>query len=204
MRENIEKQCKELLVLKGLESLLRWDIQREEKRQTEEEQREEAMQIMEWREVQQIGMKNFVEEKTKDQRIQELLESKDYQEFKREWKAAMRRQELERIKEELAKHMDEAQWRAELQRLLETERQVLCQENMANMQELREIRQEEHRKEKAQQDDERVLEIQLDIEDQANQVALERAELMKNLHLLRVCQKIPVGSGKALQRPLRA
>merc|ERR1719446_733861 len=101
MKGKLDQRKKEVQQIRALESQLRWDLQREERRQTKEEKLEEARQIMEWREAQVVGMKEYVEEKTREQRVKDLMESKEFQEFKREWKQATRHDELDRIKTQL-------------------------------------------------------------------------------------------------------
>ncbi|CAE8630045.1 unnamed protein product [Polarella glacialis] len=91
MRQKLEQEKKEVQQIRGLESQLKWGMEREERRQTDSERLEEARKIMEWREAQAIGMKEYVEEMTREQRIQDLLESKDFQEFKRASDLAHRR-----------------------------------------------------------------------------------------------------------------
>merc|ERR1712217_606919 len=125
---------KEVQQIRALESQLMWDMDREERKQTEAERREEAREIMEWRESQAVGMKEYVEQKTKEERIQELMESKDFQEFKREWKEAKRKDDLEWIKERLEQGMDQAAWNAELQRAAMAERQEECVDRLEECQ----------------------------------------------------------------------
>lgn len=127
MRSRLDQEKREVRQIKSLESQLKWGLQREERRQTEEERREEARLIMEWRDRQAKEMKDFVEEKSREQRVQELLQSKEYQVFKREWKQATRKDEIEQIKAQLAEGMDNAHWKLELQRAVELDRQLALQ-----------------------------------------------------------------------------
>eukprot|EP00439_Symbiodinium_sp_Y106_P020469 s6392_g2.t1 len=52
MRSRLDQEKREVRQIKSLESQLKWGLQREERRQTEEERREEARLIMEWRDRQ--------------------------------------------------------------------------------------------------------------------------------------------------------
>jgi len=197
MRRRLDQEKKEVKQIRGLQSQLKWGMEREEKRQTEEERREEARKIMEWRESQATGMREYVEEKSREQRIQELLESKDFQEFKREWKQALRTEEIERIRQQLEEDMDNAHWQVELQKAIVLDRQMTLQERQEAADELRELREREKQKEKAQQQEDRAHDIALDFAHQASQISAEKEELMRNLQLLRAQsrQKAPTGGG---------
>jgi len=195
MRRRLDQEKKEVKQIRALQSQLKWGLEREEKRQTEEERREEARKIMEWRESQATGMREYVEEKSREQRIQELLESKDFQEFKREWKQALRTEEIERIRQQLEEDMDNAHWQVELQKAIVLDRQLTLQERQEAADELRELREREKQKEKAQQQEDRAHDIALDFAHQASQISAEKEELMRNLQLLRARQKAPTGGG---------
>jgi len=192
MRNRLDQEKKEVRQIKSLESQIKWGLQREERRQTEEERREEARQIMEWRDREAKEMKDYVEEKNREQRVQELMQSKEYQTFKREWKQAMRKQEIERIKVQLAEGMDHAHWKVELQRAVELDRQLALQEMMEAQQEMREIREKERQREKNMQHQDRVHDMALEYAHQASQISSEKEELLRNLALLRQRQKVPV------------
>lgn len=170
-------------------------MDREERRQTAEERQEEARQIMEWRETQETDMKEYVKEMSREQRVQDLLESKEYQHFKREWKQAVRLEEIEQIKEQLDKNMDNAHWQVELQKALAIDRQLALQEKLEAAEELRELKEKERVREKASQENERAHELALDFAFQANQISAEKEELLRNLQLMRQHQRQPTRSG---------
>jgi len=192
MRSRLDQEKREVRQIKSLESQLKWGLQREERRQTEEERREEARLIMEWRDRQAKEMKGFVEEKSREQRVQELLQSKEYQMFKREWKQAARKDEIEQIKAQLAEGMDNAHWKLELQRAVELDRQLALQETMESQQEMKELRERERQHEKTVQLQDRAHDLALEYAHQASQISSEKEELLRNLALLRQRQKLPV------------
>eukprot|EP00440_Ansanella_granifera_P029704 gb/GFBE01032265.1/.p1 GENE.gb/GFBE01032265.1/~~gb/GFBE01032265.1/.p1 ORF type:complete len:750 (+),score=126.72 gb/GFBE01032265.1/:1-2250(+) len=197
MRVRLEQEKKEVKQIRALESQLKWGLEREEKRQTEEERREEARQIMEWRDSQAKDMKEYVEEKTREQRVQDLMESKQFQEFKREWKQAKRAEEIERIRVQLAEDMDNAHWQVQLQQALELDRQLALQERLEAAEELRELKEKERAREKEKQNEERAHDLALDYAHQAYQINAEKEELMRNLQLLRTRMKAPVAGNAA-------
>eukprot|EP00931_Biecheleriopsis_adriatica_P023983 TRINITY_DN15036_c0_g1_i1.p1 TRINITY_DN15036_c0_g1~~TRINITY_DN15036_c0_g1_i1.p1 ORF type:complete len:804 (-),score=171.27 TRINITY_DN15036_c0_g1_i1:53-2464(-) len=197
MRIQLEQEKKEVKQIRALESQLKWGLEREERRQTEEERREEARAIMEWRETQAKEMKDYVDEKSREQRIQDLMESKQFQEFKREWKQAVRAQEIERIKAQLAEDMDNAHWQVELQKAIAADRQLALQERLEAAEELRELKEKEKVRQKVQQDEERAHDLVLDYAHQANQISAEKEELLRNIQMLRSRQKAPASASAA-------
>eukprot|EP00435_Cladocopium_sp_Y103_P035479 s57_g9.t1 len=192
IRIGLDKEKKEVRQMRGIESQLKWDMYREERSQTEEERREEARQIMAWRDREAKEMREYVEGKSRDQRALELMESKEYQEFKRAWKQAMRKEEIERIKVQLAENMDNAQWRVDLQKAVEMDRQLALQENMEAQQELRELKEKDRQREKVMQDEERARDLALEYAHQAHQISTEKEALLRSLALLRERQKASV------------
>eukprot|EP00930_Biecheleria_cincta_P095557 TRINITY_DN87506_c0_g1_i1.p1 TRINITY_DN87506_c0_g1~~TRINITY_DN87506_c0_g1_i1.p1 ORF type:complete len:792 (+),score=168.06 TRINITY_DN87506_c0_g1_i1:121-2496(+) len=195
MRMKLEQEKKEIKQMRALESTLKWNMDREERRQTAEERQEEARQIMEWRESQATAMKEYVEDQSREQRVQDLLESKEYQHFKREWKQAVRLEEIEHIKEQLEKDMDNAHWQVELQKAIAIDRQLALQEKLEAAEELRELKEKERVREKASQENERAHELALDFAFQANQISAEKEELLRNLQFMRQQQRQPTRSG---------
>jgi len=210
MKTKLDQGKREANQLRSLENQLRWDLDREEKKQTQEEIREEARQIMEWREAQATELKEYVAGKTKEQRIQELLASKEYQEFKREWKQAIRQQDLQRIKEALANDMEFARWQAELKESIDAERLTLQIDRYEEVQELREIRRSELERQKVETQENRALDEHLEVSHKVNQVSAEKEDLLRTLQYMRsVRQKSPcpaakVGRTSPARSPIRA
>ncbi|CAJ1377144.1 unnamed protein product [Effrenium voratum] len=191
-RIRLDREKKEVRQIKALESQIKWDMQREETRQTELERREEARQIMEWRDQEVREMREYVEGKSREQRALELLESKEYQQFKRDWKQAKRKEEIERIKVQLAEDQDNAKWRIELQRALEADRRLLLQEAAEAQEELKELKEKERQKEKFMQEEERAHDIALEYAHQAQQISSEKEALLRSLALLKERSKTSV------------
>lgn len=205
LRSKLDQEKKEVRDIRALESQLRWNIQREEKRQTVEEAREEARQIMEWREEQAIGMREYEEEKSREQRIQELMESKDFQEFKREWRQAMKEKAMQDNREQLDEDMQFAEGQADLKRAVAAEDQVVCLDHAGEMQDLREIKVNERKREQVQVEQDRAHEQHLEITHKVNQISSEKEKLLRSLQLMQTRQKVPVRgnsrTGLPRQRP---
>lgn len=194
-KKQLEQTKKEVREIRALEGQLRWGMHREEKKQVVEEKREADQEIMQWREEQAVGMKEYAEEKIKEQRIQELGESKEFQVFKRDRKQVLKEEELEQVKEQYQADLEYSHMQAELQQAAEMDRHALVLEHQENFQDLREIRASEELREKAEAEDDRVHEVRLEFAHQANQLASAKEELMRNLQLLRnTKQRMPPGT----------
>jgi len=200
MKRKLEQVRREAREIKSLESQLRWDMQREEKRKVKEDKKEAEKEIMEWREDEAVGMKEYVVEKAKEQKVQDLQESKNFQEFKREVKEIKHEEELQRIREQLGEDMENSQWHAELSKAIAAERQEVAIENLDNIQDLREIRLMDKMKEQAQLEEERAFEMEAAMALEVQQMCAEKEELLKSLQHLRVRQQAPLKSIPSMSR----
>merc|ERR1712083_188628 len=113
----------------------------------------------------------------------------EFQEFKREAKEVQQKTEAERIRQELEENIDQAQWRAEVQRALFEEEQAVLMDKQEDMQEVKEIKVDQERREKQNVQIERNHEQVLDATYKVNQVSAEKAEMMRRLEFLRNCQQ---------------
>merc|ERR1712183_345330 len=98
-QRQLQETQKEMREIRALEAQIKWSLEREEKKQVQTEKKEADMEIMEWREELAINMKEAAEEKAREQREQDLRESKDYLDFKRDRKQVLKEEELQLIKE---------------------------------------------------------------------------------------------------------
>jgi len=200
MKRKLEQVRREAREIKSLESQLRWDMQREEKRKVKEDKKEAEKEIMEWREDEAVGMKEYVVEKAKEQKVQDLQESKNFQEFKREVKEIKHEEELQRIREQLGEDMENSQWHADLSKAIAAERQEVAIENLDKIQDLREIRLMDKMKEQAQLEEERAFEMEAAMALEVQQMCAEKEELLKSLQHLRVRQQAPLKSIPSMSR----
>jgi len=185
MQGKLEQVKKDMMMIRAAESSMMWDMQREEKQIKEEEEREEARQIMEWREQMVSGLREGMEERTREQKIRELLESKDYQEFKRDWKRATKQKEQEENRESLEKNMEEARFKQELQAAAAVDAHTLRADRTEEQQELKDIKLAEQAREREQGEQDRIDELQRELNFKLNQLIAAKENALKSLHFVK-------------------
>jgi len=185
MQGKLEQVKKDMQMIRAAESSMVWDMQREVKQQKEEDEREEARQIMEWREQMVTGLREGMEERTGEQTIRELMESKDYQEFKRDWRKAMKQKEQEENREQLEKKMEEARFQQELHAAAVAESHTQLADRREEEHDLREIKLAEQARERDQGEQERIDELQRELNFKLNQLIMAKENALKSLHLVK-------------------
>jgi len=88
--------------------------------------------IRDWRYQQHEEMKEFVSQKEKEQKLTELAESKDYQEYKRLRKQMEREEEQRYIQECYLQDREQAEWNAELQKQMSEATAIRSEEKAEN------------------------------------------------------------------------
>merc|ERR1712151_618031 len=182
---------KEVREIRSIESQMKWNMQREERKEKILEEKEAIDEIRDWRWKQTDEMKAYVEEKEAELRLMDLQESKSFQEFKREVKVVEKQEEQRYIHEEYIKDTENAAWRAELAKAAVESDKVLTYERHENLKEIREIKTVQKIQEKADEDETRAIEQTLDLANQARLLQQERDQLLQNLEFARACQRNP-------------
>lgn len=191
-RKMLEETKREVRDIKAIESQLRWNMQREEKRERASEEKAGIGEMRDWRWRQNEEMKAYRATKEHEKKITELRESKSYQEFKRDAKAQGRQEEKKSIEEDYLKDRDYAQWRKELAKANIEREKELQYDRIEDRLELREIRNLHKVQEKMEADENRAHEQILEMQHLAREVAEEKAQLLQNLEWSRAaCQKSP-------------
>lgn len=192
----IDDTKKEVREIRSLETQMRWNMAREEAKQVEGEEKEKENEIRDWRLRQSDEMKEHIAEREHAIKVEELEESRDYQQFKREYKAVTKDAEQQAITEEYLQDMENASWRADLARMeMERERDLVV-EKVDGVKELQEIKKQEKIAVKMQEEEERQFEQNLEMERMAKELAREREQLLASLQLTRAAQRAPVGTSR--------
>lgn len=195
-RKMIDDTKKEVRDIRSLEAQMRWNMAREEAKQVEGETKEKENEIRDWRWRQSDEMKEYVAEREQATKVEELEESRDYQQFKREYKTVMKDAEQQEITEEYLQDMENASWRADLARMeMERERELVV-EKVDGVKELQEIKKQEKITVKMQEEEERQFEQNIEMERMAKELAREREQLLASLQLTRAAQRAPVGTSR--------
>jgi len=149
---------------------------------------------MDWRWKQSDEMKEFVDAKEHEQKIEDLEESKDFQEFKREVKLVAKEEEKRLISEEYLEDVDAAAWRMELAQALHEREKDFVAEKFDSLQEVKEIEVNQRLQEKVEKEEDRTIEQNLEMQNIAKQLQKEKEELLASLQYCRSRQgALPLG-----------
>jgi len=195
-RRMLEETKKEVREIKAIESQMRWNLQREEKKQRVEEEKEEVQEIRDWRWRENDQMKAFVAEKAQEVRVQELAAAKQFQEFKREAKAVVKEEEQKVITEEYLKDLEISQWRAEQARIAREQQKEEVIGRIEGHLELKDIKQQKKNEEKMEDYENRVFEQNLEMANLQREIQREKEAMLQSLELTRQAQRVPVRDGR--------
>lgn len=190
----LEQTKSEVRKIKAVEAQMRWQMAREEKKETVLAEEATNTEIRDWRWQQSDEMKAFIAEKTAAIRAVELQESKEHQEFKRDFRQQQKVEDLQYVQEVLATDMQHATWRAELARRINDREKELVAIRLEGLQELKEVKSAQRLREAEEQQEERVLEQTLVMNGLARQLAQEKEELLRTIDYHRRCQNQKVSA----------
>lgn len=197
-QRKLEVAKKEVREIRSLEQQVKWGMEREEKKEVEAAKKDAELELMEWREEQNVGMQEYQAQLALTQKVEDLQASKDFQHFKREKKQAAKEAEIQQIKEEYQADREHSEMQADIARTAIVDRHAIVIEQLEDIQDQREIKMTEALQEKAVAQQDRAVQQRLTYDHQANQLANEKEELLKSLQLMRSRQKLPVTSNRGL------
>lgn len=181
----LEETKKEVREIKAIESHLKWNMQREEKKERFIEAKATVQEVRDWRWKQKEEMQAYTAAKTAEVKEADLKDSKAFQEFKREAKAVNAAEEKKQITEDYLKDRENAQWRAELCKAVQEREKDAVNGRLDDVLEIREIRNHQKEQEKLEADDNRAHEQTLEMAAIAREIAKEKEELLENLEFSR-------------------
>lgn len=196
-RKMLEETKREVREIKAIESQLRWNMNREERKGRLSEAKATVDEIRDWRWKQSEEMKAYKAAKAKENKITELRESKSFQEFKREAKVNDKEEEKRQIREEYLQDREHAQWRAELAKAVHEREKETVTNRIEDYLELRDIRNFQKEQEKVEADENRAFEQSLEMAAIAREIEKEREQLLQTLELSRAAQRAPHRSNMA-------
>jgi len=200
-QQKIQEVEKEMRQIRALESTIKWDLEREEKRQVQNEKKEDAADIREWREQLTIGLKQAVEETARQKHETDLVESKEFQMFKRDTKQVLKEADIQLMKEKYQADLEFSQMQAEMKKHDAVDRHALVLENLEDIEVLREVKENERERERTEAEQERALDQRLRYTHKTNQLRSEKEDLLRNLQLMRSMQKRSIDTSGRAGRP---
>jgi len=199
-RRMLEETKKEVREIRAMEAQMKWNMSREEKKDKVVEEKEADDEIRDWRWRQSDEMKAYTEEKEQEIKTVVLQESKDFQEFKREKKAEVKIEEQRYLAEVYEQDLENAALRAEAARELAERDHEVTADRLETQQHLREVKVQEKHRVRAEADDNRALEQNLEMSNLARELAREKEQLLESLELTRAATRMPPGRSSASGR----
>jgi len=191
-RRMLEETKREVRDIKAIESQLKWNMQREEKKEKSLDEKAAVEEIRDWRWRQSDEMKAYRTAKAQAFKATELKESRSFQEFKREVKERDRLDERRQVEEIYLQDRENAQWRAELAKVAHEKEKEICVERVEDYLEHRDIRNNQKLQERLEADENRALEQTLEMHAIAREIQMEKEQLLRNLeHSRAACQRSP-------------
>lgn len=190
-RKMLEDTKREVREIKAIESQLKWNMQREEKKERLVEAKATVEEMRDWRWKQSQEMKAYNAAKAKENKIAELKESKSFQQFKRETKAVAKEEAKRQVQEEYLQDREQAQWRAELVKVVHEREKELVNARVEDYLEHREIRNFQKEQEKIEADENRAFEQSLEMAAIAHEIAKEKEQLLQSIECSRAAQRAP-------------
>lgn len=187
----LEETKKEVREIKAIESTLKWNMQREEKKEKLLDEKASVEEMRDWRWKRSEEMKAYNQAKAKEKQVAELKESKSFQEFKREIKVVAKEEAKQQITEEYLKDKEYAQQRAEFVKVLYNREKELVVARVEDYLEHREIRNYQKEQEKMEVDENRAHEQTLEMAAIAKEIAQEKEQLLLSLEHSRSAQRAP-------------
>lgn len=199
----LETTKREVREIRALESQVKWKMFRDEKRQLQQDEQNVDKDLMEWRWGEQDTMRTYLEQRQQRLKLQELAESKDYQEFKRLRKAGEREQEKKWIEELYHEDTEAAAWEAELAKAIQEEKKLAVQDHFEQYEHLKNYKATLRQQEQQEEDESRALDRASEMDYRQKALVKQKEELLQSLEFARSCQGQPIStSGRTCVRQI--
>jgi len=188
-RRMLEETKREVREIKAIESHLKWNMTRDEKKERLIETKASVGDERDWKWRQSEEMKAYKASKAAEVTKTELKESKSFQEFKRETKGKTKEEEKKQTTDDYLKDRDDAQWRANLMKAVNEREKELTTGRHDDYLEVREIRNLQKEQDRFEMDENRAIEQTLEMAAIAREMAKEKEELLQALELSRAATR---------------
>lgn len=187
----LEETKREVREIKAIESHLKANMTREEKKERQTESKTSAEEMRDWRWRQSEEMKAFKAAKAQITKVAELRENKQFQEFKRETKVETKFKTQKEITEEYFQNKEEAQYRASLVKAVHHQENELVKARVEDYLENREIAGMSKEAQKMEEEENRAHEQSLEMAAIQRQIFAEKQEMLEMLEHSRAAQRAP-------------
>jgi len=113
MQLELERLKKEAREARAEDAAIKWSMKREEDKEKRKEKKTDQAEIMQWRQNENRKMKELAAEKKQVQKVLELQESREFEDFKREKKAEHKATKIHENEDAYLETKDASEWAAE-------------------------------------------------------------------------------------------
>lgn len=117
----LEQMRREAREMKAMEGALKWNMMREEDKQRKNDQREDAIGIMHWRQERKKGLDEYAADRAYADKITALKDSRNFQEFKRDTRSTAKEDEIQAMKDEYIESKEDSEWQMDYKRMVPQE-----------------------------------------------------------------------------------
>jgi len=205
VRRRLEETKREVRDIRAVERKLRWNLERQDKKENVVTARNQDSELRDWRWRQRSGMKQYVEQKASRARAADLRDSRNFQTFKREAKVAQKQEEMHH---NAHKHQQDVGHAAQQAEIAQEQREKDHEVKLAKCESVLFQKEAKVRLEiesKIHDDQERVFEQTLEMNEIARQMCAHRSNLLESLELTKAAAKSAprsarTGCGRGLRR----
>jgi hypothetical protein len=180
---------KEAREMKAMEAQLKWSMKRDEDKMRKDITKQDARDLATWRREREESIAEYAKKRQREDKVTQLDESREYQEFKRSVQAEVKEVEIQEHKIDYEETRATSEWEVDLKRTvpLEEER-VRIEANLAKYHDLGTYKLQKDRQEKLEENFARDLEENTVMNLQLQQAKEERDEALKSLDYFRTQQ----------------
>lgn len=194
-RQKLEKMQKEAREMKAMEAQLKWNMKREEDKMRKQITKEDARDLAIWRREQEEDIAQYASKRAQENKLIELEESRDYQEFKRYVHNEQKECEIIDNKDQYAETKFNSDWDVELKRTVPLqENKERVDANLERLAHIANYKMEKDREEKFEENLARDLEENTLMQYQLQKAKEEKDEALRNLDFFRIQQQCAIST----------
>lgn len=197
-QQMLEKTKKEVREIRAAEAKMKCNMMREERKERVVLNKAASMEIMQWRQEQDMLSKEQAAMVADARKKQELEDSREFQDFKRLRKQLPIQEERCLAEVQYQEDTEQSRWNVELKRAAEEEKRNMVVAHFEKYDHIRALRAETAAQTRAIEDDERVHEKQLSMDFRLKELMATKNKMLQSMEYTRGRHGAPL----SLARPL--
>ncbi|CAD7970207.1 unnamed protein product [Amoebophrya sp. A25] len=177
----LEQMRREVRELKSQQSKAQWDLRRQEKKTVAKTKADELEGIREWRASEQRAMKELTEQQKAEAKRRDLIESRDFQNFKKERKRMEQEAEKKFFADQYEYGKDFAEYRQAVREKEKAEEEDRARQKAERVAHERALKKQQALLEKERSEESRQLDRKLEIDKMKRDLLKQKDELMSQI-----------------------